>query len=479
MLKGRSIDKEFEGGTRLTHCGHLVILPAVEIDIAHPCTYIARLRLHRHKTAMHELDHIADGIHRAHLLLHQMVGGVVVEHLDRMWQVHIVIDRVGIIVILLCQNLVVIASYSDVLDEVGNFLPTLIAPRRLVAPMAVESLLNEAHLLLHRLFGIALQTGVERRVYLQAIGVEVDVILLRPILQIILDGFAEMEGTPIVGFLDRVVEVDGYLHQRIQFLTRQLSMFKHIVQHHIAAFKAVLRVDLGVVCRGRLQQAHQHCRLLCCQVLRSGLEIGFGSRLDAKGIAAEIHRVEVERENVLLAVHVLNLDGGNPLLRFHDQDAQSRHFSQKSCGVLRTNLEEVLDQLLRDGAGTTRIALQDVFSCRKKPLIVNAVMLVETLILRGNQGINHIGGNLLEFHGRTVLVEELTNQHTVGAIHERSIVGDRILYHIHRGRHPEQAEEIHIHSTQIEVKEHEEGGNRRDDTLIPLPPILADIPSPT
>ena len=161
----------------------------------------------------------------------------------------------------------------------------------------------------------------------------------------------------------------------------------------------------------------------------------------------KIDGVEIEREDVLLAVHVLNFDGSNPLLGLHHQNAQPGHLAQQACGVLGTYLEEVLDQLLGDGAGTTGIALHDVLHRGKKSLIVNAMMLVEAFVLGSDEGINHIGGNLGELDRRAVLVEVLANQHAIGTIYEGGIVGDGILDDVRRGRHAKEPEEVRVHST--------------------------------
>ena len=56
------IDKELEGRTRLALGCYLVILPVVEINVAHPCLYGSRLWLHSHESAVHEGGHILDTI---------------------------------------------------------------------------------------------------------------------------------------------------------------------------------------------------------------------------------------------------------------------------------------------------------------------------------------------------------------------------------------------------------------------------------
>ena len=282
VLEGGGIDEEFEGGAWLTHGGDLVVFPTVKIDVTHPGTHITGLRFHCHKSTVHKPDHVADGVHRTHLFLHEVVGLVVVEDLHLVGLVHVVVDGVGVVVELLRQLLVVFAADGYVLDEVGDFLTPFVTPRGLTAPMAMEALLNEAHLLLHSLFSIALKTGVEGRVDAQSIGVEVDVVGFRPCVQILLDGFAEIEGTTIVGLLHGIVQVDGYLCEGVQFVTGQFAVGEHVVEHDVATLEAVLGVDLGVVGGGGFQESHEDCRLLCGEILGRGLEVGLGCRLDAE-----------------------------------------------------------------------------------------------------------------------------------------------------------------------------------------------------
>ena len=143
----------------------------------------------------------------------------------------------------------------------------------------------------------------------------------------------------------------------------QLPMRVHIVQHHISARQTVFRIYFGIISGGCLEQTHQNRSLFGCQILGSCLKICLCSRLDAKRIAAEIDSIKIECQDILLAIHVFYLDCCNPLFRLHHQQTKSWHFSQQSCGILRTYLEEILHQLLCDSAGTARISLNNILEC--------------------------------------------------------------------------------------------------------------------
>ena len=87
------IDEELERRARLSHGRHLVVFPRVEVDVAHPCTYISRLGLHSYKRAMHEAHHVADRVERRHLALDDAF--LIVEELHRVRAVQLGYDRVG------------------------------------------------------------------------------------------------------------------------------------------------------------------------------------------------------------------------------------------------------------------------------------------------------------------------------------------------------------------------------------------------
>ncbi len=457
---------------------YLVILPRIEIDVSHPCSHIAGLRFHCHKSAVHLADHIANGVHRTDFTLYGTVGRVVGEELHSVRLIHVEFDGVGLIRIFLLQNLMVSTVLGYIFDEIRDFSPILIAPRRSASPMLVETLLQNTHLLENGFFGILLQASVNSGIYLQAISIEVDVIFLAPIGKEVLDFLTEILCLSVVSVLNIVSEFDRQFRDGVIFLLGETAIVAHVVENHIPSRQTVFRIHLWIVSRSGFQQTNQCGTLLRIELVGSCVEIGFGSRLDAKGIATEIDCVEIKREDVLLAIEILNLDSSYPFLRLHDEHLQHWHSAKKPRGILRTHLEKVFHELLRDGTGTSCIALKHILESGEKSSVVDAMMQIETFVLGTYQCIDDVWRYFLKLHRRTVLVEILAYQHAVGTINKGCFVVDRILDAIHVGRLAEQSEQIYINGSQIEEEKDYEGGNGSDQTLIPTSSILSFVPKP-
>ena len=153
LVHGSSIDESLECGTRLTHGSHFVVFPRIVVNVAHPSLDMACLRLHGHKTGVHEANHVADAVHGAH---HGLTGTVVVEERHLMGQIQVVVDGVGVAFELAAQGLVNGQAAGYVFYEMGYGLVMLVLPGVHTLPVAVEALLDNAHLLHHRGLGIGL-----------------------------------------------------------------------------------------------------------------------------------------------------------------------------------------------------------------------------------------------------------------------------------------------------------------------------------
>ena len=101
LIHGLGVDEKLEGGARLTHGRYLIVFPRIEVDVAHPGLHMAGLRLHSHKTTVHEVDHIANGVHCRHFFLDLTL--VVVEDLHLMREVKIIVYGIQIAVEFLCK----------------------------------------------------------------------------------------------------------------------------------------------------------------------------------------------------------------------------------------------------------------------------------------------------------------------------------------------------------------------------------------
>ena len=282
LIHRLGIDEEFERGSRLAHRRHLVVFPRVEVHVAHPGLYVPRLSLHRHEATVHEAYHIADGVHRRHLLLY--LATVVVEQLHRVGQVQVVVDGVLVARKLLGEQFVVGLALGDVLDEMGDLHVMLILPGIGRAPVVVEVLLHLHHLLAGSLLGVFLHTGVDGGVDLQAVGIEVVAVVLAPFPQVVGHRLAEVGSLTVVGVLHAVVEVDLEFLQRVADFLGQVAVLRHQVEYDVAALQRVLRIDQRIIIGGGLQHTHQHSGFLSRQFPRRAAEVGLAGSLDTKGI---------------------------------------------------------------------------------------------------------------------------------------------------------------------------------------------------
>ena len=132
-----------------------------------------------------------------------------------MGQVEIIVDGVLVAIEFLIQDMIVWRFLGQVLNEVGNLLMTLVLPGWGAAPVTVEGLLHLLHLFDGSLFSVLLHTGVDCGVDFQAILVEVHTIFFAPVLQLVLDGFAEVERLTIVIILNAIVQTDRFDFQRV------------------------------------------------------------------------------------------------------------------------------------------------------------------------------------------------------------------------------------------------------------------------
>ena len=168
------IDEELEGGTRLAHGRHLVILPRLEVYIAHPSLHLASVWFDGHKTAVHKPHHIAYGVHRTQLLLlHPVIG----ENLHGMRLVEVILHGVGLVGKAFLQIFIMCSTLGQVFYEVRNLPVLAVLPRWCTAPMIVKALLYDLHLLEHSLLGISLHAAVQRSIDGQSVGIEVQFVV--------------------------------------------------------------------------------------------------------------------------------------------------------------------------------------------------------------------------------------------------------------------------------------------------------------
>ena len=194
---------------------------------------MAVLRFHCNKSAVHELHHIAYGVHGAHLQLYASL--LIVEHLDFVWLVHPIIHRVGVVGIFLLELFVVGLTLGNAFDESGYLLMLLVLPWICVAPVVLEVALHLLHLLDGSSLGILLHTGVDGGVDLETAGIEVVAVVLAPILEVVGNSLAEICSLTVVVALDAIVEGDGLEFESVVGGVGEISMVHHIIKYGVAA----------------------------------------------------------------------------------------------------------------------------------------------------------------------------------------------------------------------------------------------------
>ena len=411
-------------------------------------------RLDDYKSAVHETDHIAYGVHHAH---RSVLWSVVGEYFDFVWEIQVVCNGVGIAFVFLFQVFVFRSLLRYVLHKVGYLLMPCIAPGRGGPPVVLESFLYDAHLLDGCFFGILLDSCVECGVYLQAIYIEVEFMfcivsldqsLLAEHIHIVFQGIAEIgDRTEVIPLRMSFCRNHGQLPQAVQLLFRSgLSIQYHaaivvqIGQYDIAAFCAVLGVALGVVGARGFQQSYQCGCLFVGQVVGCGGEIGLAGCLYAVCVVPEVHRVEVHGQDFLFREQRFQFRCHDPLLCLDDKEACRAELAEEPRGIFLfgSDAEQVLCQLLCDGACSAGVSPEHVLDCGKDALEVNAAMMVEAFVFRGNERAYQYGGNLLITDGCAVLIVVFANRETVGTDDDAGFAGDRVAYVAESRRAPEQ-----------------------------------------
>ena len=190
LAQGLRVDEELERGARLAFRRHLIVLPIVEIDVAHPSLHRTRVRVHGDEATVKELQDVRQGVAGAHHRIRDAPLVIEDAHLMRLAQ--FLVDDDTIALVFLVQSLIGRCLLQHIIDEAWDLMLLLVAPRVLLAPVLVELFLQFAHLFGDASLRIVLHPGIDRRVDLQSVVVEVDVVLLAPLLQLIVDRLTEV-----------------------------------------------------------------------------------------------------------------------------------------------------------------------------------------------------------------------------------------------------------------------------------------------
>ncbi len=279
----------------------------------------------------------------------------------------------------------------------------------------------------HRVRRRSLRLGLHGRVDDQAAALE-EVLT-------VLDGLAVVR--VVQDLLDRVVAVEGVLAFRAaiaDLLRFEVTLHRfgdgllvllrgdvvqrlHLGQHRVAPGLGVLGVDQRVVAHRGLHEAGQCGCLDHAHLVGPVAEVTARRGLHPVRAGAEVRDVQVAVEDLVLGEFALQLHGVPDLLQFAGRGA----------------LEGGLDLLLVAGSGHQHVAdvlhgqsgraLLDRAAGRvlqlgpDEALDVDAVVLVEALVLDAHDGALHVGADLVQRHLDAVLVEQCRHPVAVGVEH--------------------------------------------------------------
>src|SRR5690606_16574495 len=174
----------------------------------------------------------------------------------------------------------------------------------------------------------------------------------------------------------------------------------------VPAGHGALGIDQGVEGGGRLGQAGDQGQLIEGQFANGLAVVGLGGGLHAVGAAPEVDQVGVEGEDFLLVEFLFDAQGEEDLIELADE-------------ALLGGEEKVARQLHGDGAapGLDFPGGGELDGGAGEAGDVHPVVVVETVIFRGENGVDEILGNILEADGGAALFAEFPHQPTVPGVH--------------------------------------------------------------
>ena len=186
---------------------------------------------------------------------------------------------------------------------------------------------------------------------------------------------------------------------------------RHLVDHPVAPLERTLVLAERMIIVRRLRQRGEIGGFRDGQLVDRLVEISERGGGDAIGAEAEIDFVEVELEDLVLGIGALDLERQQ---RFLDL-ARQRHLVGE---------QEVLGDLLGDGGGALRAAaaavvLHEGDRRARDAGEIEPAMLVEVLVLGGEEGVDHQLRHRLDRDVQPPLARIFGEQRAVGRMHAR------------------------------------------------------------
>ena len=209
------------------------------------------------------------------------------------------------------------------------------------------------------------------------------------------------------------VERDLLGDRRVVLLLRDVARLEHAREDEVAAVLAVLVVREGVVVGGRVGDAHEGRRLVQGEVGGALVEVGDRGGFDAVGAVAVEDGVEVHVQDLVLGVRLLHLDG----------DVGLANLAAQRVLELLVGEDRPAHELLRDRGAAALLAAAEhlAHGGTGDALGVNAVVLVEALVLGVDGALDDVVGDLVERHGATVLQVVRHDLVAVGVVDARGL----------------------------------------------------------
>ena len=205
---------------------------------------------------------------------------------------------------------------------------------------------------------------------------------------------------------ESVVERHLLGNRRVVLLGRDEPVLAHQPQHHVAALRGAVEIRRGIRGGRRLDDARQHCGFGDRHVRGRFAEIPARGCFCAVQPVAEVDLVQIDFENLILAVHLFDALGEYRLAHFSPQ-----------CLVARQKADA--RELLRNRARALGSpAFANVSEYRADDAdAVDAVMSVKARVLDRQYGIPQMRRDATEFDFHAVLTRNGKYWSIVGVVH--------------------------------------------------------------
>ena len=233
-------------------------------------------------------------------------------------------------------------------------------------------------------------------------------IFAEPLDELSPQNFLEMEACRI--FLSKVVvQRNGFGQRRIVLGPIDEAVLPHQFQHHVAPLGGALEIGCGVDSGRRSDDACQHRGLGDGEIGRRFAEVAARGRFRAIEAVAEIHLVQIDFENLVLAVELLDA-------------LRENRFPQFAAKRLVTRKKADARKLLRDGARAFgRAALADVGEHGANDAnAVDAVVLVETPVFYSDDRISQVPRHARQLDFDAILGRNRKDRAVVRIEHHRA-----------------------------------------------------------